>query len=224
MKIFKNVAAVTLGVILSGSRLAEATLVDFTLLSGSGTPADPGLYTGGGSSLGQVVPDNTLAGVGYSINFGPAGLTISDISITLNLTGGYNGDLYAYLTHGSQTAVLFNQISGSAGSGSGFTSVRLIEGAGGTIQTASGTAGQALAAGDYTAQNNLNVFNNTVATGTWTLFIADMSPGDTSTLVSWGLDITVVPEPVTRALLIFAALGGGFWFGFWLKQKRAGGV
>jgi hypothetical protein len=32
-----------------------------------------------------------------------------------------------------------------------------------------------------------------------------MSGGDISTLVSWGMDISVVPEPITWALLVFGA-------------------
>jgi hypothetical protein len=42
--------------------------------------------------------------------------------------------------------------------------------------------------------------------GTWTLFIADLSGGEQSTLVSWSLDITAVPEPVNVALGIFAGV------------------
>ncbi|MCX6894794.1 MAG: PEP-CTERM sorting domain-containing protein, partial [Verrucomicrobia bacterium] len=45
--------------------------------------------------------------------------------------------------------------------------------------------------------------------GTWTLFLADMSGGDVSTLVSWGLNVSVVPEPTTWALIGFVALLAG---------------
>ena len=40
----------------------------------------------------------------------------------------------------------------------------------------------------------------------WTLFFADLSPGDTSTLNTFSLDITAVPEPVNVALVIFGGL------------------
>ena len=36
-----------------------------------------------------------------------------------------------------------------------------------------------------------------------TSFLADVSWGDQSALVSWGLQITAVPEPNTYALVIF---------------------
>ena len=42
--------------------------------------------------------------------------------------------------------------------------------------------------------------------GTWTLFLADLSAGAQSQLVSWELDITAVPEPVNVALGIFAGV------------------
>jgi hypothetical protein len=58
----------------------------------------------------------------------------------------------------------------------------------------------------------LAALNGVNANGTWTLFLADLSGGDTATLVSWGVDISVVPEPVTWALLAFAAVAGGVFF------------
>ena len=47
--------------------------------------------------------------------------------------------------------------------------------------------------------------------GSWTLFFADLSAGDQTTLTSWSLEITAVPEPVPAALGLFGgllALGG----------------
>jgi hypothetical protein len=46
----------------------------------------------------------------------------------------------------------------------------------------------------------LSSFTNTGPNGTWTLFLADLSSGGQSTLTSWSLDITTVPEPGTLAL------------------------
>jgi hypothetical protein len=55
--------------------------------------------------------------------------------------------------------------------------------------------------------------------GTWTLFFADMSGGAESTVVSWGLDITAVPEPANVALGIF---GGLFLVaGIWRARRNA---
>ena len=187
----------TLGVLLGGSHPAKASLSNFSTSGG-------GIYTGGGSSLGQVIPDNTPAGVGYSINFADTGLSINNISVTLNLSGGYNGDIYAYLSHGSQIAYLLNPNPSVSGSGFNIT---LVEGTGSAIPT----GGSGTLTGTYTAYSDLATFNSTDPNGNWTLFFADMSPGDTSTLNSFSISITAVPEPVNVALAIFgvALLGTG---------------
>ncbi len=54
---------------------------------------------------------------------------------------------------------------------------------------------------------HLSDFNNLNANGTWTLAFSDWNPGFQSKVVSWSLDLQVVPEPVTTALVI---LGGFF--------------
>jgi subtilisin-like proprotein convertase family protein len=201
MKILRTiVVGVTLGAILGGGAAEAALSVTDFSNGGSGT-----LYTGIGSGS-QVIPDNTPAGAAYSINFATSGLNISDISITLNITGGYNGDLYAYLSHGSQIAYLLNP--NPAVSGSGFTGVTLIEGTGSSIRT----GGSGALTGSYTAYTDLATFNNTDPNGAWTLFFADLSSGDTSTLTGFSVGITAVPEPVNVALGIFLglfAVGGG---------------
>jgi hypothetical protein len=45
-------------------------------------------------------------------------------------------------------------------------------------------------------------FNGMDPNGTWTLFFADLSAGNTSTLNGWSLDVTAVPEPVNVAMAI----------------------
>src|ERR1019366_9393677 len=61
---------------------------------------------------------------------------------------------------------------------------------------------------------DLSVFNNTSANGAWTLFIADLSGGGQSTLVSWGLTVVTVPEPQTWTLL------GGSLAALWLATRK----
>ncbi len=184
---------------------------------GSGQPAVAGLYdfptsaggityVGGASDLNQAIPDNTPVGVGYSINFGASGLSVGSISVSLNLSGGYNGDIYAYLSHGGQNVVLLNQITGAA-SGSGFN-ITLVEGTGNSIQTAPGTAGQVLSGTTFTANQDLSGFNNTDPNGAWTIFFADRGAGDVSTLNSFSLSITPVPEPINVALAVFGVTMG----------------
>jgi hypothetical protein len=54
----------------------------------------------------------------------------------------------------------------------------------------------------------LSVFDSLNASGSWTLFIADLSPGGTSELVSWQLIIDPVPEPSVLALTVLGLAAG----------------
>jgi subtilisin-like proprotein convertase family protein len=64
----------------------------------------------------------------------------------------------------------------------------------------------------------LSSFNGLDPNGDWTLFVADVSGGDTHTLVSWGLEATgPIPEPGTTTLL---ALGGlGLLLAAWRRKQ-----
>ena len=139
--------------------------------------------------------------------------TIGSVDVRLNISGGYNGDLYGYLvlqtTGGTATAILLNRVGTSGGDpfgsdGSGFN-VTLSDSGSSSIHGATGnptSVWQADQAGTLSS-----TFGGLTAGGTWTLFLADMSAGGgSSTLLGWGLDISVVPEPVTWALLAFATL------------------
>ncbi len=195
MKISKFIlAAVTLGFVLGGSHPAQAAL-SFTGPGGGGN----GDYTVS-SSPAITIPDNNPSGVAYSINFASSGLTVGNITVSINLSGGYNGDIYAYLSHGSQISTLLN--GPSAGLSGSAMNITFVEGTGSPIPTTS----SANLSGSYTAYTDLATFNNTAPNGNWTLFFADLSPGDTSTLNTFSLDITAVPEPVNVALVIFGGL------------------
>ena len=202
---FKDiVAAVAVGaaLVVGCPTKAGITATDFSTSDGF-------IYTAGGSGS-QIIPDNTPAGVGYAMNCAASGLSINTISVTLNLSGGYNGDIYAYLTHDSQMVTLL--APSPTLSGSDF-SVTLVEGTGNPIPT---TGGGTISGTSFTANQNLNVFNRTDPNGAWTLFFADQSPGDTSTLNGFNLEIKAVPEPVNLALAAFgvvlAAVGFVRWF------------
>ena len=90
--------------------------------------------------------------------------------------------------------------------GSGFNNITLSDAGTQSIQTTVEPPGVAVT-GTYNAAGTLGTFNNSSANGKWELFFADMMKGGgTSTLNSWSLNITVVPEPVTLALGLFAAM------------------
>jgi subtilisin-like proprotein convertase family protein len=155
-----------------------------------------------GSPLGTVVTG--------TFNADPnAGDTVGGLTVELNLSGGYNGGLYAYLVAPNGTMVVLMNQPGTAplyAPGSGMN-VTLQDGASaGSLNTATEVAGQVLT-GTYSAVGSLAGFNGSAADGTWELFFADLSSGGgTSVLNSWTLGITAVPEPVTMSLVVFAGL------------------
>jgi subtilisin-like proprotein convertase family protein len=63
----------------------------------------------------------------------------------------------------------------------------------------------------------LDSFLNQNPNGNWTLFLADLSSGGQSTVVSWGMQITAVPEPGTYATLTGLGLTG---FAIWKRSRR----
>jgi len=208
--------------------------------------AHAGTFTISSGTLNVDIPDFDVNGYQSSLSVTPGSQAndnqITGVTVTLNISGGYNGDLYGYLRHVDPNnnstvgfTVLLNRIGQTGGdfgsSGSGLTSVVLDDAAGGNIHSAGYTAGVALTGTFKPDGSTLNVnpsdpnylnsndgsagsstlgnFNGLGADGTWTLFLADVSGGAVSTLVSWSATITAVPEPVNCALGIFGALGLG---------------
>jgi len=197
---------------------AQATLYTYGWNSG---------FTGGG-----VIPDGNTAGFTdtrtvpdlFDKYVGDTA-EIVDVNVRLRIDGGYNGDLYGYLVHSTGFAVLLNR-SGRTGSDpfgyadAGFN-ITLDGSAATDIHSYGGNSGNQLTGTWQADARNvdpatvtdassrsayLSSFNTLDADGSWTLFLADMSGGDVSTLVSWGLDIEVVPEPTTWALIGFTVL------------------
>jgi hypothetical protein len=172
-------------------------------------------------TVNQSIPDANASGITTSHTYsGLDANTINGVSVSLDITGGYNGDLYGYLVlrdaNGNATsALLLNRVGTTGGDpfgsdGSGFSHITLSDAGVIDIHGVNPGYGNAVSTGTYLADqslgaNSLNAtFGTSTANGTWTLFLADLSGGDQSTLVSWGLNVSVVPEPVTWALGIFA--------------------
>jgi len=159
----------------------------------------------------QDIPEGNPVGTINSLSVSdPSGAAIE----------GYNGNLYGYLVFqpssggAASMEVLLDQIGTGPGSPfgsatSGFNVTLSDSGTQGDIHNATGTAGQSLT-GSYTpdSANTMDgTFGGVSADGTWTLFLANLSEGGgTSTLVGWGVGISVVPEPVTWALVGFAGI------------------
>ena len=207
--------------LLLGTLLATTLAVNATLYTTAWTNGVNATFANGG-----VVPDNNFSGWVNSQTVNEVGtITPGSLLVSLDLSGGWNGDLYAYLVHDTGFAVLLDRV-GYTGSGYGYGTagmdVWLTDSAGlGNIEitpvpVADGTYSRNGYAG------NLSSFDNLNANGTWTLFIADLSSGGLTTVNNWGLqmDIVAVPEVETW---IAAALAGAFG-AFWLNRQIMFGV
>jgi subtilisin-like proprotein convertase family protein len=180
-----------------------------------------------------VIPDNDDVGYTNSQMISGAGLTeIQSVAVSLNFSGGWNGDLYAYLIHDTGFAVLLNRIGRNStetdGSATVGLAITLIDDAYSDVHTVVPTSG-GLLAGTFQPDGRiadpllvmdtdprpamLSSFDGIDANGIWTLFVADQSAGFTSTLESWSLTVTAVPEPSMLLL-------GGLGFTILLRRKR----
>jgi hypothetical protein len=168
-------------------------------------------------------PNGTISGISVWIDLKGTG------------AGAWDGDYYLTLVHGNGFAVLLNRVGRAPGSlegysDSGFAHVTFqddaangdvhvyrvtLEGNQATpiLGTLSGTwapdgrnvsPDSVLSSTARTAL--LSSFLGSDASGPWTLSISDCSTGGTATLSSWGLQITVVPEPAAGPLAIALVL------------------
>ena len=234
--------------------------------------------------VSHAVPDNDVSGFSDTRIVSSAITNISSLIVTLNISGGYNGDLYCYLSHDGGLAVLLNRVGRSLSSPFGYGDsgfqVRLDDNApngdihtyGSVLGLAAGSpltgtgpfgygdsgfqvrqndnapngdihtygSGLSLASGSpltgtwqvdgrntspalvldtspRNAESLLSQFQHLDAGGSWTLFVADLSPGAISTIDSWGLEVVAVPEPS----MLFLLLSGGFVIVFSKAKHRA---
>ncbi len=172
-------------------------------------------------TVNTTIPNGNPVGVTFSETVSsadlPAGSVISDLTVGLNVSGGYNGGLVAYLVSPNGTLVsLLNQpgVSGSNPFGYGGSGLNITLADGNTsIQSASETPGVVFT-GTYGAAGTLSSVNGSVADGDWTLYFANLASGTgsgNSELVSWTLNLTAVPEPADMALALFAGLLTLWW-------------
>jgi subtilisin-like proprotein convertase family protein len=178
---------------------------------------------------GGLIPDGNLSGWSDTRNVStmPGG-TLQGVAVNLNLSSGWTGDLYAYLVHGSGFSVLLNHVGQGTGSnptltygyGAGTMNVTLADDGFnglGLLNSIHGYGGGSVAGNWNPDSAGLASFVGTSPNGTWSLFMADLSTGELTTVGSWGLqmDIVAVPEIETW---VAAALAGAFG-AFWLNRQ-----
>ncbi len=205
-----NVFTVFLFILLAGATARAATYLPVT-----------------GSWNGSIeIPDNSDVGASSEITIVAPGMQyIESVTLQLEIEGGWNGDLYAYLVHDGNLVVLLNRpgrtAANPAGVGSSGMSVMFSALAVDDVHLA--LAGSGFATGTYQPDGRetdpsrvigsdartalFSVFEIEDPNGKWTLFLADQGAGEVSTLKSWSLTVTGVPEPTTTVLLGLAALG-----------------
>jgi hypothetical protein len=190
-----------------------------------------------GFANGGVIPDDDFSGWSDSRTLSgfPAG-TVSGVAVTMNLSGGWNGDLYAYLVNSSGGfCVLLNHV-GTPGQPLGYSNPGFgLDGLGNAFTL---SAAGAYSVHDYQAHSPLyngsgqltgtwlpdasganpgGLGSFTTSGGTWSLFIADTSGGGVTTVQSWGLQMDIVAVPEVESW-VAAALAGAFG-AFWLNRQ-----
>ena len=196
---------------------------------------------------GSAISDGSLNGWSDSRTvIGASGLwTITNVQVTLNLSGGNNGDLYAYLAHGDGFTVLLNRVGVGQAEGDAFgyanAGMNITLTAGGAQGNIHNYGGAAVPSGAYQPDGrqidplsspamfdtagtdaNLGSFTGLNPNGQWTLFIADVvTGGGQSTAISWGLEVDAIVEVPEPGTIWVAALGLGLWRLRAAREKRS---
>jgi hypothetical protein len=208
----------------------------FAILVLLATPRSPAQITLEFPGSPRAIADNTLTGIAETHWLGGLeleNLRVREIEVVLQVAGGWNGDLYAQLSHNGVSSVLLNRVGVSSTdpfgySDAGFSvtfadaaprgdihwyrNVLAVEGLDLRAGPLTGTwapdgrpFGLALDPASQYRAATLNVFADMPVTGNWTLFLADLSAGGQAQWLGWGLRIDYIPEP--RQCALASALG-----------------
>ena len=182
-------------------------------------------------NIDQVVPDGSTVGLSDRRTIIADFTAVTSVTVSLNIAGGINGDLYVQLTHRSGFTVLLNRVGRTASNPFGYAdagmNIQFQAGApavgdiheyrltlsgsestplGGPLTGIWMPDGRAVDPGlslDTDPRTALlSSFNGLDPNGEWTLFVADVDGGGVSTLRSWGLEVQGVPEPGTSSLIL----------------------
>ena len=183
------------------------------------------------SSPGLAIPDGDLNGVADTISVSTPITSITSLTLTLNIQGGFDGDYYSYLTDGSGFAVLLNRIGrtssnpfGSANSGLSVTFSDTapngdihLAGAGtgtltGTWQPDGRNVNPTAAVDTDSRTATLGSFTGLNPNGLWTLYVVDASSVGVGTFEDWSLTIngsgpgTSIPDGGRSSVLLALAM------------------
>ena len=160
-----------------------------------------------------LIPDADLNGIVQTITPATTLGSLIGVTVTLETSGGWNGDLYAYLWHDGVLRVLVNRtgrtLAKPDGAGTSGMTLTFSDTATMDVHTAVGALEgifqpdfrnvHPLATLDTSPRSGaLADYYSTSPGGAWRLFIADVATGDEATLVGWSISLTgavAVPEP-----------------------------
>lgn len=135
-----------------------------------------------------AIPDNNAAGVSSPIavsNINPSTINSSTIvSVTVNITHTYDGDLQLLLVSPSQNSIILSNRRG--GSGDNYTNTVFRASA-----TTAITSGSAPFTGSFRPEGLFSNLTGNV-NGTWLLKVIDLAGNDVGTINNWTLSLTTV--------------------------------
>ena len=220
----------------SGSTFPVGTnLVTCAALDASGNNAACGfdvvvrseLFVTASETVNLPISDSSPVGLVSSLDIATPIEVLTDMRVSLNISGGFNGDLHAYLVHDTGHAILLNRVGKTLANPSGYSdaglNVTFDDNAtngdihqyrltlfgdpntplAGPLTNAWAPDGRdtdpALVLDTDPRPATLAAFTGLNPNGRWTLFIADVDALYSGTLVSWGLAImgTNAPPVIT---------------------------
>ena len=174
-----------------------ATVDEYFICTGETTQLIEAIASGSGSqtvasgTITIAIPDSPNPGLSSDLIMSnvPVGATITDISVTMNVTHTFDGDLDITLTGPNATTIELSTDNG--GAGDNFTNTVFSN----TAVTAV-TAGTAPFTGSFLPEGDLTTLFS-VPNGTWTLSITDDAGGDIGTLDNWSITISYTLPSIT---------------------------
>src|SRR6266513_432896 len=182
-------------------------------------------------NINQPIPQGSANGLSDTQSFdfqSEPFSSITDLQVTLNISGGFTGDYYAYLVHDGGFAVLLNRAGRTSVNSVGYTDSGLnvtlsdsspndihnyqsVLNPGGAVLTGTWAPdGRDMDPATVVETDNrtalLGSFIGADPSGQWTLYVTSLDFGEQGKLASWGLEVKGVPEPSSVALLIFGTV------------------